>query len=67
MSKYVKGEELVFDGKEINIKMQLGLKKGDVVTFDHNHPMDFHFCVLTKNNNIVCIENRMKKHFKRVK
>jgi|LGVF01.2.fsa_nt_gb hypothetical protein len=63
--RYKQGDTLIFDGKEINIKMQLGLKKGDVVKFDHIHPLGTHFCVLTKNGNTSCIENRMKKHFKR--
>ena len=63
--EYKLGDVLVFDGKEINIKMQMGLSKGDEVEFMGYYHLGM---LLKKDNNYeFVILSGQKKHFKRIK
>lgn len=62
MKKFNKGDILIFDGKEINIKMQVGLKKGDKVEFVS---YQLGGLILKKSNGYMFgIRDEIKKHFK---
>lgn len=62
--KYKLGDILAFDGKEINIKMQIGLRKGEYVVFKRYHPKGL---ILKKSNGKEFgVNESMSKHFKKV-
>ena len=65
VSKYVKDQKLIFDGKNINIKMQTGLKKNEEVEFKTD---TLGGIILKKSNGYVFgIDKTMYKHFRRIK